>query len=131
MAEERNRRTAHLDLTENELREVLQAGLFSRGIEGNVSDIRVRMVQSENDLFPVADGISCSMQLKPVWNKIADFLRDNPVIGDDPVTPDEFPALAPYITSKGTLRTTPADLTRESSALSGLDGFFAARMRRL
>ena len=78
MAEERNRRTAHLDLTENELKEVLQAGLLSRGIEGNVSDIRVRMVQSENDLFPVADGISCSMQLKPVWNKIADYLRDNP-----------------------------------------------------
>jgi hypothetical protein len=36
-----------------------------------------------------------------------------------------------YITTRGTLRTTPADLDVGTSALSGMDGFFAARFVRL
>lgn len=58
------------------------------------------------------------------------FLREHPEVEADPVQPDEFPGLAPFVTASGTVRTTPADLPMETQQLSGLDGFFAARLRR-
>ena len=58
------------------------------------------------------------------------FLAETPEVIDDPIRPGEFADVDPFLTSAGTLRTTPADLTLESPAISGLDGFFAARMRR-
>lgn len=44
---------------------------------------------------------------------------------------EEFPGLAPFLTAQGWLRTTPADLDLGDPALSGCDGFFAARLRRI
>lgn len=97
------------------------------GVQRRLLDAAVKLVKPGGRIV----FSNCSLDPLEGEQLYADFLRDNPEIVDDPVTPDEFPALAPYITGKGTLRTTPADLIRESSALSGLDGFFAARMRRL
>jgi 16S rRNA (cytosine967-C5)-methyltransferase len=48
-----------------------------------------------------------------------------------PVAPGEFESLAPFISGDGHLRTTPADLALDRPGMSGLDGFFAARFRRL
>jgi 16S rRNA (cytosine967-C5)-methyltransferase len=59
-----------------------------------------------------------------------DFLVGNPGVTADPIQPGEFAGIDPFLTPQGTLRTTPADLALESPAISGLDGFFAARMRR-
>jgi 16S rRNA (cytosine967-C5)-methyltransferase len=59
------------------------------------------------------------------------FLAQTPGIEPDPVLPGEFPGLDAFITANGTLRTTPADMVMESPAYSGLDGFYAARIRRL
>ena len=42
----------------------------------------------------------------------------------------EIAGVDSFLTAEGTLRTTPADLVLESPGISGLDGFFAARMRR-
>ncbi|WP_189343316.1 MULTISPECIES: RsmB/NOP family class I SAM-dependent RNA methyltransferase [unclassified Mesorhizobium] len=58
------------------------------------------------------------------------FLAETPGVIDDPIRPSEFAEVDPFLTSAGTLRTTPADLMLESPGISGLDGFFAARMRR-
>lgn len=58
------------------------------------------------------------------------FLAETPGVMADPIRPGEFNGLDPFLTPEGTLRTTPADLTLESPGISGLDGFFAARMRR-
>ncbi|TGT74244.1 MFS transporter [Mesorhizobium sp. M2E.F.Ca.ET.166.01.1.1] len=58
------------------------------------------------------------------------FLAEIPGVIDDPIRPGEFADIDPFLTSAGMLRTTPADLTLESPGISGLDGFFAARMRR-
>ena len=49
---------------------------------------------------------------------------------DDPIRPDEIPGIASFVTPQGTLRTTPAGFDLGNPALSGLDGFFAARLRR-
>ncbi|TGP45579.1 MFS transporter [bacterium M00.F.Ca.ET.230.01.1.1] len=57
------------------------------------------------------------------------FLAEGPGVIDDPIRPREFADVDPFLTSAGTLRTTPADLALESPGISGLDGFFAARMR--
>jgi 16S rRNA (cytosine967-C5)-methyltransferase len=58
------------------------------------------------------------------------FLRETPGLAADPVRPGEVPGVDAFLTPEGTLRTTPADLDLGSPAISGLDGFFAARMRR-
>ncbi|MGX5845442.1 RsmB/NOP family class I SAM-dependent RNA methyltransferase [Mesorhizobium sp. PL10] len=59
------------------------------------------------------------------------FLAGNKNIADDPLQPGEIAGLDAFLTPQGTLRTTPADLDRGSPGISGLDGFFAARMRRV
>jgi len=59
-----------------------------------------------------------------------DFLATYPEIAADPVRPGEFFFADPFLTENGCLRTTPAGLDLGAPALSGLDGFYAARMRR-
>ncbi|MDN2565737.1 methyltransferase domain-containing protein [Aquibium sp. A9E412] len=49
----------------------------------------------------------------------------------EPVAADEVPGIAPFVTAQGTLRTTPAGMPGTTARLSGLDGFFAARLRRM
>jgi 16S rRNA (cytosine967-C5)-methyltransferase len=58
------------------------------------------------------------------------FLAGNPGVAADPIRHGEFADLDPFLTAEGTRRTTPADMVLESPGISGLDGFFAARMRR-
>ncbi|RWK99034.1 MAG: MFS transporter [Mesorhizobium sp.] len=58
------------------------------------------------------------------------FLAGASDIVDDPLRPGEIAGIDPFLTPQGTLRTTPADLELGSPEQSGLDGFFAARMRR-
>ena len=59
------------------------------------------------------------------------FLAGNKTIADDPLRPGEIAGIDAFLTPQGTLRTTPADLDLGSPGISGLDGFFAARMRRV
>ncbi|MBA1144566.1 RsmB/NOP family class I SAM-dependent RNA methyltransferase [Mesorhizobium neociceri] len=59
------------------------------------------------------------------------FLAADKNIADDPLQPGEIAGFDAFLTSQGTLRTTPADLDLGSLGISGLDGFFAARMRRV
>ena len=59
-----------------------------------------------------------------------DLIARNPAIECVPVTADEIGGLAGLISPEGFVRSTPADLPHENPALSGMDGFFAARFRR-
>ncbi len=59
-----------------------------------------------------------------------DLLAKNPAIELVPVTKDEVGGLAELITKEGFVRSTPADLRHDNPALSGMDGFFAARFKR-
>lgn len=58
------------------------------------------------------------------------FLAQTPDVLDDPIQPGEFAGIDPFLTPDGALRTTPADMALETPGISGLDGFFAVRMRR-
>ena len=61
------------------------------------------------------------------------FLAEVADVDDDPIRADEADdaeGIAAFVTPQGTLRTTPAGFDLGNPALSGLDGFFAARLRR-
>lgn len=73
---------------------------------------------------------NCSLDPLEGEQLYAEFLAASDAVISDPVRFDEFPALGAFLDDRGCLRTTPADLTLSTPALSGLDGFFAARMKR-
>lgn len=73
---------------------------------------------------------NCSLDPAEGEELVAAFLSERADVLADPLAPDEFPALAPFLVAEGWLRTTPADLDLGEPAISGCDGFFAARLRR-
>jgi 16S rRNA (cytosine967-C5)-methyltransferase len=74
---------------------------------------------------------NCSLDPAEGEDLVEKFLVETAGIRLDPVRPGEFDGVDPFITTRGTLRTTPADLDVGTSALSGMDGFFATRFVRL
>nr|WP_180882967.1 RsmB/NOP family class I SAM-dependent RNA methyltransferase [Mesorhizobium loti] len=58
------------------------------------------------------------------------FLAEATDVTDDPIRADEISGIGSFVTEQGTLRTTPAGFEFGEPAISGLDGFFAARFRR-
>nr|WP_082143576.1 16S rRNA (cytosine(967)-C(5))-methyltransferase RsmB [Nitratireductor soli] len=73
---------------------------------------------------------NCSLDPAEGEAMLAAFLAETPGIAIDPVLPEELPGTAAFITPQGFLRTTPADRLGEAPLMHGLDGFFAARLRR-
>lgn len=73
---------------------------------------------------------NCSLDPAEGEDLVAAFLRDTETATLDPIRPDELPGLASFVTPSGTVRTTPAGLPAASPRMAGLDGFFAARLRR-
>jgi 16S rRNA (cytosine967-C5)-methyltransferase len=59
------------------------------------------------------------------------FLAETPDVEHEPVRPGEIAGADEFLTEEGGLRTTPADMRLKTPAISGLDGFFAARFRRV
>lgn len=59
------------------------------------------------------------------------FLARTPDVVDDPVLAGEIAGIDAYLTPQGTLRSTPAGMDLGAPGISGLDGFFAARMRKV
>ena len=74
---------------------------------------------------------NCSLDPLEGEDLLAGFLASAQGVVADPILPGEFAGIDPFLTADGTLRTTPADLDLGSPALSGLDGFFAARLLRV
>ncbi len=74
---------------------------------------------------------NCSLDPEEGEALRAAFLSADQRVVADPIRPDELPGIAAFVTAEGTLRTTPADLILETTSLSGMDGFFAARFRRI
>ena len=74
---------------------------------------------------------NCSLDPLEGEELYREFLARTPDVAHDPVLPGEVAGLDPFLTPQGTLRSTPADMDLGSPGISGLDGFFAARMRRI
>jgi len=74
---------------------------------------------------------NCSLDPLEGEALVAVFLEAAPGLAADPILPGEFTALDQFLTTDGALRTTPADMALGDPAISGMDGFFAARLRRV
>jgi 16S rRNA (cytosine967-C5)-methyltransferase len=74
---------------------------------------------------------NCSLDPAEGEELIARFLSAHAEVAVEPVRPDEIPGADGFIDRYGALRTTPADLPLERPSLSGVDGFYAARLRRV
>lgn len=74
---------------------------------------------------------NCSLDPLEGEHLHAEFLASSPAVADDPVQAGEIDGMDEFLTERGTLRTTPADLDLGQPAISGLDGFFAARLLRV
>ena len=73
---------------------------------------------------------NCSLDPMEGEALIESVLLDHPEVELEPVAPGSHPALDAFLTPAGTVRTTPADLPHADPALAGMDGFFAARLRK-
>jgi 16S rRNA (cytosine967-C5)-methyltransferase len=96
--------------------------------------LQARMLEAAAGLIKPGGRIvfsNCSLDPAEGEELYRTFLAGNGTIEHDPVRPGEIAGTDEFLTESGTLRTTPADLQLGSSSISGLDGFFAARFRRV
>lgn len=70
----------------------------------------------------------CSLEEAEGEAMIARVLKAFPQISLSPIRPEELPILAESISKNGMVRILPTMLKGPTSALSGVDGFFAARL---
>jgi 16S rRNA (cytosine967-C5)-methyltransferase len=74
---------------------------------------------------------NCSLDPTEGELLVAEFLAETLDVVLEPVAAGEIPGIEAFITPRGAIRTTPADLDLGRAEISGLDGFFATRMRRV
>ena len=73
---------------------------------------------------------TCSLEPEEGEMQIQSLLRRNPDLRREPINAQEIGGLEECVTSVGDLRTMPYHLARETPRQSGMDGFYAARLRR-
>ncbi len=73
---------------------------------------------------------TCSLEPEEGAEQIARFLAREPGFARLPVAPGECGVPPDWITADGDLRTLPFHLSHTHNELSGLDGFYAARLAR-
>lgn len=73
---------------------------------------------------------NCSLDPLEGEAVVAEVLRDNPLFERVPIEASRWPGLEDAITSDGAFRTTPAMTLTQDGLGGGMDGFFAAVLRR-
>jgi 16S rRNA (cytosine967-C5)-methyltransferase len=73
---------------------------------------------------------NCSLDAEEGEELIGKVLADHPQLASAPFVAGEFAFCDQFLTDEGAVRTTPAGLVMDTPALSGLDGFYAARIRK-
>ncbi len=73
---------------------------------------------------------TCSIEPEEGEAQIAALLRRNPDVARAPIRAEEVGGLPELLNENGELRTLPSHLPASEPRLSGLDGFFAARLIR-
>jgi 16S rRNA (cytosine967-C5)-methyltransferase len=73
---------------------------------------------------------TCSLELEEGEAQIAALLARSPEIRVDPILPEEIFGQSQWLQSPGFLRTFPYQLDLGAPEWSGMDGFFAARLKR-
>ncbi|MFD1697684.1 16S rRNA (cytosine(967)-C(5))-methyltransferase RsmB [Roseibium aestuarii] len=73
---------------------------------------------------------TCSLQPEEGEAQIAALLERNPAVSLEPVTAEDLGGLTTSISPEGYLRSLPHHPATADGSLTGLDGFFAARLRK-
>jgi 16S rRNA (cytosine967-C5)-methyltransferase len=73
----------------------------------------------------------CSLEPEEGERQIAAFLAREPGLQRAPIAPEEAGGIKDFVSAAGDLRTLPCHLPNQNARLSGCDGFYAARLRRL
>jgi 16S rRNA (cytosine967-C5)-methyltransferase len=74
---------------------------------------------------------TCSLEPEEGEQQIERLLACNPSLARVPISPAEIGGVAEFVSPHGDLRTLPCQLPNQNERLSGCDGFYAARLRRL
>jgi 16S rRNA (cytosine967-C5)-methyltransferase len=97
-------------------------------------DLQRRLLAHAVDLV-VPGGIivfcTCSLEPEEGEHQIADLLAREPRLRRHPVDPTELPGLDGLVNAQGDIRTLPNFWPNADPRLSGMDGFFAARLMRV
>jgi 16S rRNA (cytosine967-C5)-methyltransferase len=72
----------------------------------------------------------CSLEPEEGEQQIEALLAREPALRRIPVAPDEIGGIAEFVSPAGDLRTLPSHWNDSDPRMSGLDGFFAARLER-
>ena len=97
-------------------------------------ETQARMLDRAVELTrPGGEIVYCTCSLEPEEGEaqIAALLRRNREVERSPIGADEIGGLEEALTPEGELRTLPFHLPAQDPRAGGLDGFFAARLRRL
>jgi 16S rRNA (cytosine967-C5)-methyltransferase len=74
---------------------------------------------------------TCSLEPEEGENIVAGIVRQDARVRRQPIAATDLPGLADFVTPQGELRTLPCHWPDADPRMSGLDGFFAARLERL
>lgn len=99
-----------------------------------LADLQRRLLERAVELVKPGGRIvfsNCSLDPREGEELVAGLLAGTTQVVAEPILPDELPGIAGFVTPEGWLRTSPADMQLGDPAISGMDGFFAARFRRV
>jgi 16S rRNA (cytosine967-C5)-methyltransferase len=74
---------------------------------------------------------TCSLEPEEGTGLIRDVLAQEPRLARVPIATAEVCGLGELLSADGELRTLPCHLPDADSRMAGLDGFYAARLRRI
>jgi len=100
---------------------------------GKLTALQARLLDRAADMLkPNGRLVYCTCSLEPEEGErqIDAFLARHPEMERDPVREDEIAGIADLLSPEGDIRTTPDLWPDADPRLAGLDGFFAARLRR-
>jgi 16S rRNA (cytosine967-C5)-methyltransferase len=98
-----------------------------------LSELQYQLLENARRLVrPGGQLVYCSCSLEPEEGvqHMTRFLVEHPNFTRKPVVASEVGGIADWITPDGDLRTLPTHMTRDEPGLSGVDGFYAARLVR-
>ena len=97
------------------------------GLQTKLLDAAARLVKPDGTVVYC----TCSLEPEEGRDQIAALLGRNSNFTRVPIDAAEFGGESDWITADGDLRTLPCHFKAETPALSGLDGFYAARLKRV